>query len=370
MAEFQSHETAFDPLNSTQIPEKVNVVEWINMYNSRSPCLLSANDKLIKCWKIENKKEKKVESCKKLFEKTKGKLVMPRTKIINENMEGVCKSYYKGAHEFHINSLSLNSDGENFLSSDDLRINIWSLNDPTTVYNVLDVKPKSLTDIEEAITHSEFHPHLSHLFHYTTSKGYLNICDFREKAMFHSGASLKFEIGNVTKKNAFSDIINCVSKAKFLGNSEHTIATRDYLSVKLWDIRSTTQKYYQNIQVCDYLDKGLISLYEDDSIYDRFFLDVSPNSQYLLTGAYNKSAHVIDVNGATNVTIPVSFDAKRGKVIGKARKYGTNKKLMAMEGAGATDFKRKVQFGCWHPTENLMALAFRNCIFMCYEKNK
>jgi len=48
------------------------------------------------------------------------------------------------------------------------------------------------------------------------------------------------------------------------------------------------------------------------------------------------------VNGATNVTIPVSFDAKRGKVIGKARKYGTNKKLMAMEGAGATDFKRKV----------------------------
>ena len=34
LAEFQSHEIAFDPLNSNQIPEKVNAIEWINPYAS------------------------------------------------------------------------------------------------------------------------------------------------------------------------------------------------------------------------------------------------------------------------------------------------------------------------------------------------
>jgi serine/threonine-protein phosphatase 2A regulatory subunit B len=35
---------------------------------------------------------------------------------------------YSNAHAYHINSISLNSDGETFLSSDDLRINLWNLN--------------------------------------------------------------------------------------------------------------------------------------------------------------------------------------------------------------------------------------------------
>lgn len=127
-----------------------------------TPALLSANDRLIKLWKVDLKKEKKYESCKKLLQK--GKLMMPRSKVVNESVEGICKLQFKGAHEFHINSLNLNSDGETFLSSDDLRINIWNLNDTKTVYNILDVKPKSVSDIEEAITHAEFHPKVPSLF--------------------------------------------------------------------------------------------------------------------------------------------------------------------------------------------------------------
>lgn len=33
LTEFQSHESAFDPLNSTQIPEKLNAMEWLNPHN-------------------------------------------------------------------------------------------------------------------------------------------------------------------------------------------------------------------------------------------------------------------------------------------------------------------------------------------------
>jgi hypothetical protein len=137
----------------------------------------------------------------------------------------------------------------------------------------------------------------------------------------------------------------------------------------LWDIRGTSsQKPYLSLYTCDYLEKSLVSLYEDDSIYDRFFLDVSPNYQYMSTGGYNKSGHIIDVNGSNNVTVPTNFDVTRGKVIGRARKYAANKRLAPLEGSGAPDFKRKVQLGCWHPDENLIAYAFRNCIVLCYEK--
>ena len=86
------------------------------------------------------------------------------------------------------------------------------------------------------------------------------------------------ESGAGAKKNAFTEIINCISKGKFLGNTNYQVATRDYLSIKLWDIRGTSsQKPYLSLYTCDYLEKSLVSLYEDDSIYDRFFLDVSPN---------------------------------------------------------------------------------------------
>jgi serine/threonine-protein phosphatase 2A regulatory subunit B len=78
--------------------------------------------------------------------------MLPRQKVTGENVEGKCKQIYKGGHEYHINSLSLNSDGEIFLSSDDLRVNIWTLRDTNTVYNVLDMKPSNTNDIEEAIT--------------------------------------------------------------------------------------------------------------------------------------------------------------------------------------------------------------------------
>ena len=87
---------------------------------------------------------------------------------------------FKNAHEYHINSLSLNTDGELFISADDMRINIWNLENNKTVYNVLDMKPKNIDDLDEVVTHCEFNPSAPPMFLYTTSKGMLKICDFRD----------------------------------------------------------------------------------------------------------------------------------------------------------------------------------------------
>lgn len=140
------------------------------------------------------------------------------------------------------------------------------------------------------------------------------------------------------------------------------------MSVKLWDVRSGRAPL-ASIAVCDYLEKNLLSLYEEDFIYDKFFLDVSPCSGYVVTGAYNRSAHVLDLAATNNLALPTNFDAKRAKVLAPARRYGPNRKLLPTADAPeAIDFKKKVMAGCWSPKENTVALAFRNCIFLFSDK--
>lgn len=115
---------------------------------------------------------------------------------------------YANAHDQHVHSISLNRDGEDFLSACDFKINIWNMEKLGTVYNVIDFKKD---EVSEIITYSEFHPKNQNIFLYTTSKGYIHICDFRDQATFFKNASLSFLIGMGQKKNVFSDMINTVS---------------------------------------------------------------------------------------------------------------------------------------------------------------
>lgn len=109
---------------------------------------------------------------------------MPRSKVVNESQEGRTRMQYKNAHEYNLNSLSLCPDGEHFLSADDLRINLWNIERNEVVYSLLDTKPKLVEDIDEVITHSEFHPQAADTLVYTTSKGFIHICDLRAKSSF------------------------------------------------------------------------------------------------------------------------------------------------------------------------------------------
>ena len=55
-------------------------------------------------------------------------LKIPRVSKGERVIAHVPKKVYCNAHAYHINSISLNSDGETFLSADDLRINLWHIN--------------------------------------------------------------------------------------------------------------------------------------------------------------------------------------------------------------------------------------------------
>lgn len=50
------------------------------------------------------------------------------TMAVHDNITAaVPRKVYANAHAYHINSISVNSDGETYISADDLRINLWNL---------------------------------------------------------------------------------------------------------------------------------------------------------------------------------------------------------------------------------------------------
>lgn len=50
-------------------------------------------------------------------------------------------------------------------------------------------------------------------------------------------------------------------------------------------------------------------------------MNLSPDSNLILTGAYNSNLHVLDIKKQTNTTIDVKYMEKRGKNVGFMRPY-------------------------------------------------
>jgi len=111
-------------------------------------------------------------------------LFLPETEVVAEGFEGVERKQFKNCHQYNINSLSVSSDGEHFLSADDLRINMWNLDNDNLAYNVVDLKPTNIEELAEVITHVEHHPTRSDLFLFSSSRGYMCTCDLRMNSKF------------------------------------------------------------------------------------------------------------------------------------------------------------------------------------------
>lgn len=95
-----------------------------------------------------------------------------------------------------------------------------------------------------------------------------------------------------------------------MAQQPHQLASRDYLWLRTWDVRysGTSNQHLNAYYVCDFVDKNLCNLYEDDSIYDKFFMDLSPCNNYFLTGNYNRQCHIVDRNGTYNSTIVANLE--------------------------------------------------------------
>lgn len=52
-------------------------------------------------------------------------------------VEATARRVFSNAHTYHINSISVNSDLQTFISTDDLRINLWNLEITDRSFSIL-----------------------------------------------------------------------------------------------------------------------------------------------------------------------------------------------------------------------------------------
>jgi len=71
-----------------------------------------------------------------------------------------------------------------------------------------------------------------------------------------------------SNRSFFSEIIASISDVKFSHNGRYMLS-RDYLTVKVWDINMES-KPVETYPVHEHLRSRLCSLYENDSIFDKF----------------------------------------------------------------------------------------------------
>ncbi|KAJ3130452.1 protein phosphatase 2A regulatory subunit cdc55 [Nowakowskiella sp. JEL0407] len=365
--EFQSHEPEFDYLKSLEIEEKINKIRWCKRQNA-AHFLLSTNDKTIKLWKVFEK------SIKVVSETSVGEpngivnrhLRLPKMVHHDTMIAAIPRKIYQNAHAYHINSISVNSDGETYLSADDLRINLWNLNISDQSFNIVDIKPVNMEELTEVITAAEFHPVHCNMFMYSSSKGTIKINDMRMSALCDQHAKLFEEEDDPQNKSFFSEIISSISDLKFSRDGRYVLS-RDYLTLKIWDLNMETRPV-QTIAIHDHLRSKLCDLYENDCIFDKFECTFSGNGENVLTGSYSNFFHIFDTKSKNDVILQADKSAFKAKRVGSTKnKSSGQRKISRREdfmNVDALDFSKKILHASWHPRENTIALAATNNLFL------
>ncbi len=192
-------------------------------------------------------------------------------------------------HEF---SISVNCDGENYLSADDLRINLSNLEISDQSFSalysvvvfeltciimlhfttdVVDMKPSNMEELTEVITAAEFHPDACNLLAYSSSKGSIKLADMRSSALCDAHAKCMFgcflcfflwfmyqriadylaafdhvvfeeEEEPALHRSFFSEIIASISDVRFTRDGRYLVS-RDYLTLKVSKKASDTELF-------------------------------------------------------------------------------------------------------------------------------
>ncbi|KAM0876477.1 hypothetical protein ACQ4PT_036161 [Festuca glaucescens] len=414
--EFQSHEPEFDYLKSLEIEEKINKIKWCQLANN-ALFLLSTNDKTIKYWKVQEKKIKQVSvmtldtstvgngatsraststsvpppngGCSEKSDGLNGDLLFPpggypslRLPVVTTsqdvNLAARCRRVYAHAHDYHINSISNNSDGETFISADDLRINLWNLEINSQSFNIVDVKPTNMEDLTEVITCAEFHPTHCNTLAYSSSKGSIRLIDLRQSALCDNHSKIFEEHEAPGARSFFTEIIASISDVKFSRDGRYLLS-RDYMTLKLWDLNMDSGPV-STFQVHEHLRPRLCDLYENDSIFDKFECCLSGDGRHVATGSYGNLFRVFgSTPGSTEVTtLEASRNPMRRQMANPnrptrgtmtsmahgVRRGGEN--LGVDANGNSLDFSTKLLHLAWHPTENSIACAAANSLYMYY----
>jgi serine/threonine-protein phosphatase 2A regulatory subunit B len=168
-------------------------------------------------------------------------------------------------------------------------------------------------------------------------------------------------------KTFFSEIVCSISDSKFTRDGRY-ILSRDYLTLKLWDINMESRPL-RVINIHDQLRSRLCDLYENDCIFDKFECAVSGDGTQFLTGSYQNMFTVYDNLGRQTACVEASKISPKKKTtrsrLGSLTRSKSKGKELGAGGSGDDiDFSKKVLHTVWHPTEPIIACASLNHLFV------
>jgi serine/threonine-protein phosphatase 2A regulatory subunit B len=357
--------------------------------------LLATNDKTIKYWKVHDKRIRRPVNTQAQSGATTQRvggtngnsgqqtqsatpITIPQNTTHQTITMATLKRVYANAHTYHINSISINSDGQTFISADDLRVNLWSLDVTDTSFNIIDLKPPNLEELTEVITSAIFHPSSCNMLLYTSSRGTIRLCDLRAGAHAESNTQTYEAEEDPSTRSFFSEIISSISDAKFTSDGRYIIS-RDYMTLKIWDVNMNNRPL-SIIPVHDYLNPHLADLYENDCIFDKFECASSFDSQRYVSGSYNNHFVIYSGLSQSSVMIEALRDAPRPRLSpqqrqqrlqqlnnSKGRMLNQRRDRMLMASppnVQAMDFAKKALHVAWHPKTNCIAIAGLNKLYI------
>ena len=299
-----------------------------------------------------------------------GTLRVPQLLASETVLAARCRRAYPNAHAYHINSISVNTDCATFISADDLRINLWSLEAGSGSFTIVDIKPDNMENLTEVITAAVFHPSHCALFAYSSSKGCIRLADMRARALCDTHAKLFEEAELPGTRSFFSEIIASISDVQFGAGGRYLLA-RDYLTLKLWDVAMEARPV-ATFSVHEALRSKLCDLYENDAIFDKFECAMRGDGAACATGTYNNLFRVFGVQGGGDASVEASKDPQRAGADAAdddAPEHARGGVLSRMRGrtelpGGGADYSAKLLHLAWHPMRDVVAAAAGNSLYI------
>ena len=202
VSSFVSHVGSFDRDTIQHESDSITTLECL--YRLPGACaVLAANEKVVKLWHVGA-----VSRCRRVFQ---------------------------GGHEFRIHSVSASCGKGQFLTCDDLTLNLWDVERTESTYRAADHKPLNIKDLKEVLLHAAFHPFENSVLLTTSTGGVVRIGDLRTRARMTPPA---LELRRPRARDShYSDVLSSVTGAEFALSGDY-LYSRDFQNVFFWDLRN------------------------------------------------------------------------------------------------------------------------------------
>jgi len=200
-----------------------------------------------------------------------------------------------------------------------------------------------MEDLKEVITCAAYHPEHCNIFVYSSSRGFIKMCDMRINAHCDRIAKV-FETFD-SDRSFFSEITKSMSDLTFSQDGRYFVS-RDYLTLKIWDTHM--ERPLVSITVNDQLRPKLAELYDNDQIFDQFKCCFSYDSNYVVSGEYSDTVHIFDWKAPEIFRKEVKFE------VSSAGRIRPNFNI----------FQKKVQYVSWNQIDNIVAMSSDHNVYL------